>query len=220
MYFVVDNEPGLRRAPAISVGACGYDMRVAATAQDVLAVCADHVPDVVVLDLALSDMGGAAAVRAIGASTETPILVHSRGADVDGAADALHAGADDCIRKPFDVALLLERLTRTLRDSAERVVAVRTSDLTIDAAAKRVETASGAVTLTGPAWQIVALLVRNRGGLVTAQRPLDEAGGPTPHGSGSLRSQMAGLRRKLEPDPARPRYLIAESGVGYRFVSE
>ena len=218
--LVADNEPGLRRALGVSLGARGYDVRVAVSARDALAVFADHVADIVVFDLAVSDMGGAGAVRAMRARTVAPIIVLSWGGNVRGVADALRAGVDGYIRKSFGVGLLLERLTATLRDAAERVVAVRTSDLTIDVAAKRIETARGRVSLTAAEWQMVALLVRNRGSLVTAHRLVDEAGGPMPRGSGPARCHMAELRRKLEPDPARPRYLIAEPGVGYRFAAE
>ena len=218
--LVVEDEPGLRQALGINLRARGYDVVLAAGGAEALAAAARRPPDAVVLDLGLPDIDGGEVIAGLRGWTRAPILVLSARAAQGDKVDALDAGADDYVTKPFGMDELLARLRAALRRAApggdEPVVS--TPAFTVDLAARQVRTAGGPVRLTPTEWHILELLVRNQGKLVSQRQLLQEVWGPS-YGTETnyLRVYMAQLRRKLEPDPSRPRHLLTEPGLGYRF---
>jgi two-component system KDP operon response regulator KdpE len=220
--LVVDDEPPIRRALTANLKARGYDVDAAETGEQALDLAARHHPDVVLLDLGLPGIDGLEVIDGLRGWTHVPIVVLSaRGAERDKVA-ALDAGADDYVAKPFGMDELLARLRAAVRRAtpADEEPIVATAHFTVDLSAKRVLDASGEpVRLTPTEWQLLEVLVRNPGKLVTQRQLLRDVWGPA-YGDESnyLRVHMAHLRRKLEPDRSRPRYLITEPGMGYRFV--
>jgi len=221
--LVVDDELPMRRTLDIGLRARGYEVDLAATGEEALEVAAHSEPDAVILDLGLPGVDGIAVARGLRGWTRAPIIVLSaRGAEAVKVA-ALDAGADDYVTKPFGMDELLARLRAALRRSnpANDVATVRTPDFAIDLLAKKVTVASGEVRLTPTEWQIVELLVRHRGRLVSQTQLLRDVWGPEYHDETHyLRVYLSQLRRKLEPDPAHPRYFITEPGMGYRFIAD
>jgi two-component system, OmpR family, KDP operon response regulator KdpE len=218
--LVVDDEPQIRRALAINLRARGYEVDLAEDGRTALELAARSHPDVVVLDLGLPGLDGVEVINGLRGWSRVPIVVLSvRDSEGDKVA-ALDAGADDYVTKPFGMDELLARLRAALRRSApaEEEAAVETPDFTIDLAAKRVGRDGAEVRLTPTEWHLVEVLVRNRGRLVTQRQLLQEVWGPE-YGEETnyLRVYMAQVRRKLEPEPSRPRYFITEPGMGYRF---
>jgi two-component system KDP operon response regulator KdpE len=218
--LAVDDEPQLLRALVTNLRARGYDVDGAPTGELALELAARHHPDVVVLDLGLPTLSGIEVIHGLRGWTEVPIIVLSaRDAERDKIT-ALDAGADDYVTKPFGMGELLARVRAASRRSAptteEAVVA--TDAFTIDLSAKRVTNAAGEVRLTPTEWHVVEMLVRNAGKLVSQGALLREVWGPE-YGTETnyLRVYMAHIRRKLEPDPAHPRFFITEPGMGYRF---
>jgi len=223
--LVVDDEPQILRTLATNLSARGYEVHTAATGEDALAKAARHHPDVVVLDLGLPGIDGIEVVIGLRGWTQVPIIILSvRDGEPDKVA-ALDAGADDYVTKPFGMNELLARLRAAERRSQpagpeEAVLA--TEDFTIDLVSKRVARTDGdepvEVRLTPTEWHLVEVLVRNEGKLVSQRQLLQEVWGPQ-YGTESnyLRVYLAQLRRKLEPEPSRPRYFITEPGMGYRF---
>jgi two-component system KDP operon response regulator KdpE len=222
--LVVDDEAPMRRALAANLRARGYDVDLAESGEQALELAARHHPDVVVLDLGLPGMDGLEVIDGLRGWTHVPIVVLSaRGSEADKVA-ALDAGADDYVAKPFGMDELLARLRAALRRSTpgDATPVLGTDDFSVDLAAKRVLDRSGApVRLTPTEWQLLEVLVRHAGKLVSQRQLLQEVWGPQ-YGDESnyLRVHIAHLRRKLEPDRARPRYVITEPGMGYRFVPE
>ncbi len=218
--LVVDDEPQLLRALGISLRARGHGVEAAASGAAALEI-AGRVPlDLVILDLGLPDIDGVEVVRALRGWSATPIIVLSaRDAQADKVA-ALDAGADDYMTKPFGMDELLARIRAALRRATPELEApvVTMGRNNIDLAAKRVTNAEGEVRLTPTEWQLLELLVRNPGKLVSQRQILQTVWGPAyTTETNYLRVYLAQLRRKLEDDPARPRYLVTESGMGYRF---
>jgi two-component system, OmpR family, KDP operon response regulator KdpE len=220
--LVVDDEAPIRRALAANLKARGYDVDTAETGEQALDLAARHHPDVVLLDLGLPGIDGFEVIDGLRGWTHVPIVVLSaRGAERDKVA-ALDAGADDYVAKPFGMDELLARLRAAVRRAmpADEEPVLTTADFTVDLSAKRVlDPAGEPVRLTPTEWQLLEVLVRNTGKLVTQRQLLRDVWGPS-YGDESnyLRVHMAHLRRKLEPDRSRPRYLITEPGMGYRFV--
>jgi two-component system KDP operon response regulator KdpE len=218
--LVVDDEPQILRALGINLRARGYDVDLAPDGERALDVAARHHPDVVVLDLGLPGIDGVDVIRGLRGWSQVPIVVLSvRDAEGDKVA-ALDAGADDYVTKPFGMDELLARLRAALRRTipAEEEALVETADFTIDLAAKKVRRDGEEVRLTPTEWHLVEVLVRNRGRLVAQTQLLQEVWGPQYHDETNyLRVFMAQVRRKLEPEPAQPRYFITEPGMGYRF---
>jgi len=218
--LVVDDEPQILRALGTNLRARGYDVELAPTGEAALAVAARKHPDLVVLDLGLPGIDGVEVIRGLRGWTSVPIIVLSvREREGDKVA-ALDAGADDYVTKPFGMDELLARLRAALRRAApaEEEAVVETADFTVDLAAKRVRGASGEIRLTPTEWHVVEVLVRNAGKLVTQRQLLQEVWGPQyEKETNYLRVYLAQIRRKLEPDPARPRYFITEARMGYRF---
>ena len=220
--LVVDDEAPIRRAMAANLRARGYDVDLAETGEEALALAARQHPDVVLLDLGLPGMDGLDVIDGLRGWTQVPIVVLSaRGSERDKVA-ALDAGADDYVSKPFGMDELLARLRAAVRRSTvgEEAAVVTTPDFSVDLVDKRVlDRAGEPVRLTPTEWLLLEVLVRNNGKLVSQRQLLQEVWGPAYGGeSNYLRVHMAHLRRKLEPDRSRPRYLITEPGMGYRFV--
>ena len=221
--LVIDDEGPILRALRINLTARKYEVVTAADGTSGLAAMARVRPDVLILDLGLPDMDGADVIKGIRGWTSTPIIVLSAAGQESTKVAALDAGADDYITKPFGMGELLARLRAAVRRAspAPDEPVVGTTDFTVDLAAKRVARDGTDVQLTPTEWGLLEVLVRNRGRLVTQRQLLQEVWGEQYQTEGNyLRVYMAHLRRKLEPDPSRPRYLVTEPGMGYRFSCE
>lgn len=218
--LVVDDDPQLVRALRITLRARGYHVDTAADGASALAAGTGTLPELVVLDLGLPDMDGVDVVRGIRGWSTVPIIVLSARHGQQDKVQALDAGADDYVTKPFGMDELLARMRAALRrrPEGEPGPIVRTESFTIDLAGTLVTNERGPVRLTPTEWRLLEVLVRNVGKLVTQQYLLHQIWGPN-YGSESnyLRVYVAQLRRKLEPDPAHPRHLLTEPGMGYRF---
>jgi two-component system KDP operon response regulator KdpE len=218
--LVVDDEPQLLRALGINLRARKYDVTTAATGAAALAAAAKHPPDIVILDLGLPDMDGTEVVSGLRGWTDVPILVLSGRTDSTDKVEALDAGADDYVTKPFAMDELLARLRAMSRrvGAQEDEPVVTFGDVVVDLAARRVRRADAEVRLTPTEWHLLEVLLRHPGKLLSQRQLLAEVWGPGYEtAQGNLRLYMAQLRKKLEPDPARPRHLVNEPGMGYRF---
>lgn len=221
--LVVDDEPQIVRALRINLKARGYEVISAHDGAAALRAAAEAKPDVIVLDLGLPDIDGRDVIEGIRGWTSVPILVLSARGESQDKVDALDAGADDYVTKPFGMDELLARLRAAVRRSTgslsegEEAVIVSGS-FTVDLAAKKVVRDGVDVHLTPTEWGVLEVLVRNRGKLVTQKQLLQDVWGPgyVSH-THYLRVYLAQLRRKLEHDPSRPRHLVTEAGMGYRF---
>jgi two-component system KDP operon response regulator KdpE len=219
--LVVDDDPQLARALRITLRAAGYEVVTAADGRSALREAAAAHPELVILDLGLPDLDGTEVLAGLRPWFTGPVLVLSARADSHDKIAALDAGADDYVSKPFDMGELLARLRALLRrglGEADEPV-VRTEHMTIDLAAKQVTVDGAVVRLTPTEWGLLSELVRTPGRLVGQRQLLQTVWGPAyEKETHYLRVYMAQLRRKLEPDPARPRYLQTEPGMGYRFT--
>jgi two-component system KDP operon response regulator KdpE len=221
--LVVDDEPQILRGLGTNLRARGYEVETALDGERALEIAARERPDVVILDLGLPGIDGVDVIRGLRAWTQIPIIVLSARDQERDKVQALDAGADDYVSKPFGMDELLARLRAAERRAAPGPgeAAVKTDDFSVDLAAKRVSTPDGDVRLTPTEWHLVEILVRNPGKLVSQRQLLQEVWGPRYlEETNYLRVYMAQIRRKLEPDPARPRYFITEPGMGYRFEPE
>ena len=220
--LAVDDDPGLRRALAINLRARKYEVDLAEDGASALAAAARHPPDVVVLDLGLPDMDGSEVIRGLRGWTQAPIVVLSARTAQGDKVDALDAGADDYVTKPFGMDELLARLRAAVRRGAagEEAPVVETASFTVDLAAREVRNGKGEhVRLTPTEWHLLEVLARNEGKLVPQRQLLQEVWGPQYETETNyLRVYVAQLRRKLERSPAQPRHLITEPGIGYRLV--
>ena len=219
--LVVDDDPALVRALTINLRARGYEVHAAATGGGALQLAAAHPPDAVVLDLGLPDLDGSEVIAGLRGWTDVPILVLSARTHQSDKVDALDAGADDYVTKPFGMDELLARLRAAIRrgTTSPAQPVVTTDDFTVDLGAGRVTAADGSdIRLTPTEWHLLEVLVRNAGRVVEHGRLLTEVWGPAYRDQTNyLRVYMATLRRKLEADAARPRHLLTEAGRGYRF---
>ncbi|GAA3217813.1 response regulator [Actinocorallia longicatena] len=218
--LVVDDEPQIVRALRINLKARGYEVDTAPDGRSALELASRHHPDVVILDLGLPDLDGVEVIEGLRGWLSVPIIVlsarHASGEKVA----ALDAGADDYVTKPFGMDELLARLRAAVRRSVpvEEAPKIVTEAFTVDLAARRITRDGADVRLTPTEWHVLELLVRNAGRLVGQRQLLREVWGPSYETETNyLRVYLAQLRRKLEPDPSRPRYLITEAGMGYRF---
>ncbi len=221
--LVVDDEPQILRALGTNLKARGYQVDLAPTGEAALALAARKHPDLVVLDLGLPGIDGVEVIEGLRGWTSVPIIVLSVRETEAAKVAALDAGADDYVTKPFGMDELLARLRAALRRSApgEEEAIVQTEHFSVDLAAKRVTTPQGEARLTPTEWHIVEVLVRNPGKLVTQRQLLQEVWGPQyEKETNYLRVYLAQIRKKLEPDPARPRYFVTEARMGYRFSPE
>jgi two-component system KDP operon response regulator KdpE len=248
--LVVDDEPQILRALRINLRVRSYEVDTAATGAQALETAARHPPDLVILDLGLPDMDGVEVIGGLRGWTTAPIIVLSGRADSLDKVEALDAGADDYVTKPFAMEELLARMRAVARraGSPDDQPRVRLGSLVVDLAAKRVtrdpapaanshasagrspadaaspsadaasSPAGEDIRLTPTEWHLLEVLLRNPGKLLSQRQLLAEVWGPGyAEASGNLRLYMAQLRRKLEPDPGRPRWLLTESGMGYRY---
>ncbi|MGW0754752.1 response regulator [Streptomyces sp. NPDC002587] len=222
--LVVEDEPQIVRALVINLKARKYEVDAAADGTSALELAAARHPDVVLLDLGLPDMDGIEVIKGLRGWTRVPILVLSARHTSDEKVEALDAGADDYVTKPFGMDELLARLRAAVRraepaaGSGEDGVVVETEGFTVDLAAKKAVRGGRDVRLTPTEWHLLEVLVRNSGKLVSQKQLLQEVWGPS-YGTETnyLRVYVAQLRRKLEADPSHPRHFITEPGMGYRF---
>ena len=222
--LVVDDEPQILRALRINLRARGFEVTTASTGAGALRAAAQTDPQVVILDLGLPDMDGMAVLSGLRGWTTVPVIVLSARVDSADKVDALDAGADDYVTKPFGMEELLARLRAAVRRAEApapgvEVPVVDAGSFVVDLTAKIVTRDGEPVHLTPTEWGVLEMLVRNEGKLVGQRELLHEVWGPSYHSQTHyLRVYLAGLRRKLEPDPTRPRHLLTEAGMGYRFV--
>ncbi|AZG47789.1 response regulator [Gordonia insulae] len=222
--LVVDDEPQLLRALRINLKARGFEVTTASTGAEALTAAARTNPQVVVLDLGLPDFDGLTVLEGLRGWTNVPVIVLSARTDAADKVAALDAGADDYVTKPFGMEEFLARLRAAVRRGSTSSVGpeapvVEAGSFTVDLSAKTVIRADQPVHLTPTEWGILEQLVRNEGKLVGQRDILRNVWGPTyDNQTNYLRVYLASLRRKLENDPARPRHLLTEAGMGYRFV--
>ncbi|ACY23253.1 response regulator receiver [Gordonia bronchialis DSM 43247] len=223
--LVVDDEPQLLRALRINLNARGFAVTTAADGREALTAASRMDPHVVVLDLGLPDMDGLTVLEGLRGWTTVPVIVLSARSDAADKVSALDAGADDYVTKPFGMEEFLARLRAAVRRGAvssglPEVPMVDAGSFQVDLAAKQVTRHGERIHLTPTEWEILEILVRNEGKLVSQKEILNSVWGPTYLGqSNYLRVYLASLRRKLEDDPVHPRHLITEAGMGYRFVA-
>jgi two-component system KDP operon response regulator KdpE len=222
--LVVDDEPQILRALSINLRARGYEPLTASTGAEALDVAARGRPELVILDLGLPDIDGVEVIRGLRGWSRAPIVVLSGRTDSADKVEALDAGADDYLTKPFGVDELLARMRAVSRRTGaeDQQPVVTFGQTTVDLAARRVTVGEGdaaaEVRLTPTEWHLLEVLLRHPGKLLSQRQLLAEVWGPGYEtAGGNLRLYMAQLRRKLEPDPARPRHLVTEPGMGYRF---
>ena len=219
--LVVDDDPQLIRALRITLRASGYDVATAPDGRTALREAAAEHPDLVILDLGLPDLDGTEVLAGLRPWFTGPVLVLSARVDSQDKVGALDAGADDYVSKPFDMGELLARLRALQRrgtpDTEPSIV--HTGAFTVDLAAKQVTVDGAVVRLTPTEWGLLSELVRAPGRLISQRQLLQAVWGPAyQKETHYLRVYMAQLRRKLEVDPARPRHLLTEPGMGYRFT--
>lgn len=226
LVLLVEDEPQMRRFLRGSLGTHGYRILEATTATEGMAQAASYNPDLILLDLGLPDLDGLEVTARLREWTTVPVIVISaRGQDEDKV-KALDAGADDYLTKPFSVAELLARMRVALRHasrlgSAEEESTFSLGDLRVDLAKRQVFVGEDEVHLTPTEYKLLGVLVRHAGRVVTHRQLLKEVWGPLHMDEGHyLRVYMRQLRNKLEKNPAHPRYLLTELGVGYRLRTE
>ena len=223
--LLVDDEVAIQRAVAPLLRSRGYDVETAGSAAQALASVADRAPALVVLDLGLPDMDGIEVCRRIRDRSQVPVIVLSaRGAEGDKVS-ALDNGADDYVTKPFGPEELLARIRVALRrvssDEGAQTGVLTAGDLTIDYDRRRVVRDEIEIRLTPKEFELLSLLARNRDRVLTHRAILKEVWGPNAvEQPEHLWTLVAQLRKKIEPDPAHPRYLVSEPWVGYRFVTD
>jgi two-component system KDP operon response regulator KdpE len=222
---VVEDDPQIRRFLRTVLPAEGFGVHEAETGERGLVEAATRKPDLVILDLGLPDLDGVEVVRRLREWSTVPVIVLSARAREQDKVAALDAGADDYLTKPFGAGELLARLRVALRHAASRgqpgEPTFRVGDLEVDLAARRVHLEGAEAHLTPIEYRLLAVLVRHAGLVVTHRQLLRDVWGPAyVEHTHTLRVHMAGLRRKVEREPAQPRYLLTELGVGYRLAAE
>jgi two-component system KDP operon response regulator KdpE len=218
--LIVDDEPAMLRALLINLRARSYEVSTATTGHAALAEAARQPPDAVILDLGLPDVHGFQVIRELRHWSRAPVIVLSGRTGSGDKIGALDAGADDYVTKPFSMEELLARLRAALRrdQSGTASSPVRIGRCDVDLTAHTVSDGTETVRLTPTEWRLLEMLLRNPGRLVGSTQLLTEIWGPGfEHSTNYLRFHMARLRRKLEEDPASPRYLLTEPGMGYRY---
>jgi two-component system, OmpR family, KDP operon response regulator KdpE len=221
--LIVEDEPGLRRALTINLRARRYEVVAAGDGAAALAAAASDPPDLVILDLGLPDMDGTEVIEGLRGWSRAPIIVLSARQAQGDKVVALDVGADDYMTKPFGMDELLARLRAALRRSGsdDQAPIVETASFAVDLAAKQARANGEPVHLTPTEWHLLEVLIRHEGKLVPRKQLLQEVWGPAYETETNyLRVYMAQLRRKLEADPAHPRHLLTEPGMGYRFVRD
>ena len=220
--LVIDDEPRLIRTLGINLQARGYLMIAAATGAEGLEMAAKKLPDLVVVDLGLPDMGGIEVIESLRRWSKVPILVLSGRSDAVYKVEALNRGADDYVTKPFNIEEFFARISAVTRrtETALSDPIVLIGKWRVDLANKYILDVTGTTSqhMTPTEWQVLEILIQNSGKLVTKKKLLQDIWG---HGfekeQGYLRLYISQLRQKLEPNPASPEYLLTEAGMGYRF---
>jgi len=220
-----DDDEQLQRALRITLGAHGYEVIAARDGAEAIDLAARAHPDLILLDLGMPEVEGVDVIRAVRAWSKVPILVLSGRTDSAEKVDALDAGADDYVTKPFAMDELLARIRARSRATSgdDDAVTMSVGPLTVDLAAKTIRSTEDSahatsIRLTPTEWRLLEHFLRNPGKLLTRQMLLSEVWGPYhANDAGYLRLYVAQLRRKLEPVPAEPRYFLTEPGMGYRF---
>jgi two-component system KDP operon response regulator KdpE len=226
--LIVEDEPALLRALRINLRARGYDVIITSAGRDALAEASRRPPDAVLLDLGLPDVDGTEVIRELRGWSAVPVIVLSGRAGSGDRIGALDAGADDYVTKPFDMEELVARLRAVLRRDDRRLAGARlrigrseidlTARTAVRYAADGTDGTAQTVHLTRTEWRLLEILLSSPGQLISSDRLLTEVWGPGyEHSTHYLRFHMAGLRRKLEDDPPRPRHLLTEPGMGYRY---
>lgn len=221
--LVADDDPQMLRALRITLGARGYEVVTAADGKAALDAAIKTHPDVIVIDLGMPGLTGIEVIEAVRGWSQVPVLVVSGRSESWDKVEALDAGADDYVTKPFSADELLARIRalsrRTPASTDDPVVSF--GDVSVDLAARVVTRAGASVRLTPTEWRLLEVLLRNHDRLVTRETLLTEVWGPQyTTDTGYLRLYLAQLRKKLEPEPSTPRYLLTEAGMGYRFTGD
>jgi two-component system KDP operon response regulator KdpE len=223
--LLVDDEVSIQRAVGPLLRSRGYEVDIAGTGAQALALFAQRQPALIVLDLGLPDIEGTEVCRRVRAASQVPIIVLSaRGAEADKV-NALDLGADDYVTKPFGPEELLARIRVALRrapsESGRETGVLRAGALTIDYDRRRVVRDDAEIRLTPKEFDLLSLLARNRDRVLTHRAILKEVWGPNAvEQPEHLWTLVAQLRKKIEPDPSKPKYLVSEPWVGYRFVTD
>lgn len=219
--LVADDDAQMLRAVRITLAARGYEVVTASDGKQALDAAINRHPDLIVLDLGMPGLSGIEVIEAIRGWSQAPILVVSGRSESWEKVEALDAGADDYVTKPFSADELLARIRALTRrtPAANDEAVVEFGDVTVNLAAHVVTRAGASVRLTPTEWRLLETLVRNHDKLVTRETLLTEVWGPQyTTDTGYLRLYIAQLRKKLEPEPSAPRYLLTDAGMGYRFV--
>jgi two-component system, OmpR family, KDP operon response regulator KdpE len=221
--LIADDDPQMLRALRITLTARGYEVVTAADGTVALDVAIREHPDILVLDLGMPGLTGIDVIEAVRGWSNAPVLVVSGRSESWDKVEALDAGADDYVTKPFSADELLARIRalsrRTTTATEEPTVAF--GDVVVDLSSRVVSKAGEPIRLTPTEWRLLEVLLRNHDKLVTRETLLTEVWGPQyTSDTGYLRLYLAQLRKKLEPLPSTPRYLVTEAGMGYRFVSD
>ena len=227
LILVVEDDPPIRKFIAAGLSSQQYRLIEVDRATGALSQTASHVPDVIILDLGLPDRDGVEVIAELRSWSRIPIIVVSARGQERSKVEALDAGADDYLTKPFGVAELLARVRVALRHIADKTADMpdtgefRIGDLVVNLNSRIVTIGDREVHLTPTEYRLLTVLIRHAGRVVTHDLLLTEVWGPArSEETQYVRVFMANLRRKLEPDPARPRYLLTEVGVGYRLLDE
>ncbi len=218
--LVVDDEKAIRRYLHAALNAQGYTVYEANNGNDTLTMAAANPPDLIILDLGLPDMDGVEVTRQLREWTNTPIIILSVREQESDKIEALDAGADDYLTKPFSTSELMARMRAALRHSTQSTLEAvfESDDLKVDLSRRQVKVDGEEILLTPTEYDLLRLLVQNAGRVLTHRQMLRQVwGNAYENESHLLRVNMSNLRRKIEPDPSRPRYIITEPGVGYRF---
>jgi two-component system KDP operon response regulator KdpE len=221
--LAIDDEPQIRKFLRISLDAQGYEVVEAATAAEGIRRCAADQPDLIVLDLGLPDQDGLKVIPELRRLTDAPIIVLSVRADEQDKVDALDAGANDYVTKPFGIEELVARVRVALRarPQAPSPTGYSIGPIALDLARRRVTLAGEALKLSKTEFDLLALLMRNAGLVMTHRQLLREIWGPEHEDDVQyLRVYVGQLRQKLGDDPSKPRFIANEQGVGYRFVDD
>lgn len=217
--LIVDDEPAIRRFLHTSLGAYGHVINEASCGEDALKAAATGRPDLIILDLGLPDLDGVEVTRRLREWTQVPIIILSVREHENDKINALDAGADDYLTKPFGIGELMARIRVALRRSAHPAdePIYQIEDLCVDLAKRRVTVSEREISLTPTEYDLLRVLVQYAGKVITHRQLLRLVWGDVyENETHLLRVNMSNLRRKLEADPARPRYILTEPGVGYR----
>ena len=220
--LVIDDEPQIRKLLKVSLGAHGYDVHESMSGMDSVVQAADIKPDLVILDLGLPDIDGKEVVRRLREWSDVPILILTARDQEKEKIDALDAGADDYITKPFSMGELLARMRVSVRRSAHvgEDPVIQCGDLSIDLAQRRIMVDAQEIKLTPTEYDIMKILAQNAGKVLTHRQLLKAVWGDTySDDTHYIRVYIGQLRRKIEPNPTQPRYIVTESGVGYRLMT-